>query len=62
MAEFDYEVVNGRKIRVRPVETVSEFEDVVKLDTAYIKDWSIGKDLRILAKTVQVVLMGKGSM
>ena len=23
MAEFDYEVVNGRKIRVRPVETVS---------------------------------------
>ena len=24
MAEFDYEVVNGRKIRVRPVETVLE--------------------------------------
>ena len=22
MAEFDYEVVNGRKIRVRPVETI----------------------------------------
>ena len=22
MAEFDYEIVNGRKIRVRPVETV----------------------------------------
>ena len=41
---------------------ITEFEDVVKLDTAYIKDWSIGKDLRILAKTVQVVLMGKGSM
>lgn len=24
MAEFDYEVVNGRKIRVRPQEVVSE--------------------------------------
>ena len=41
---------------------ITDFEDVVKLDTAYIKDWSIGKDLRILAKTVQVVLTGKGSM
>ena len=26
---------------------ITDFEDVVKLDTAYIKDWSIGKDLRI---------------
>ena len=41
---------------------ITDFEDVVKLDTAYIKDWSVGKDLRILAKTVQVVLAGKGSM
>ena len=41
---------------------ITEFEDVVKLDTAYIKDWSIGKDFRILVKTVQVVLTGKGSM
>lgn len=27
MAEFDYEIVNGRKIRVRPVETVSEVDE-----------------------------------
>ena len=27
MAEFDYEVVNGRKIRVRLVETVSEVDE-----------------------------------
>ena len=26
MAEFDYEVVNGRKIRVRPQEVVSEMQ------------------------------------
>lgn len=27
MAEFDYEVVNGRKIRVRPQEVVSEIDE-----------------------------------
>lgn len=26
MAEFDYEVVDGRKIRVRPQEVVSEIQ------------------------------------
>ena len=41
---------------------ITDFEDVVKLDTEYINDWSIGKDLSILIKTVQVVLSGKGSM
>lgn len=41
---------------------ITDFEDVVKLDTQYISNWSVGKDLRILAKTVQVVLTGKGSM
>jgi lipopolysaccharide/colanic/teichoic acid biosynthesis glycosyltransferase len=33
---------------------ITDFEDVVKLDTEYIKNWSIGRDFRILAKTVQV--------
>ena len=41
---------------------ITDFEDVVKLDTEYIKNWSIGRDFKILAKTVQVVLTGKGSM
>ncbi len=27
MAEFDYEIVNGRKIRVRPKETISEVDE-----------------------------------
>ena len=27
MAEFDYEVVDGRKIRVRPQEVVSEIDE-----------------------------------
>lgn len=29
MAEFDYEVVDGRKIRVRPQEVVSDRKSVV---------------------------------
>lgn len=41
---------------------ITDFEDVVKLDMKYISNWSIGEDLRILVKTVQVVLTGKGSM
>ena len=36
MAEFDYEVVNGRKIRVRPVETVSETRTDIFIDSQII--------------------------
>lgn len=39
-------------------ETV-DFEKVVALDTAYIKDWSLGLDLKLLWKTVGVVLKKK---
>ena len=41
---------------------ITDFEDVVRLDTEYISNWSIGTDFRILVKTIQVVLTGKGSM
>ncbi len=40
---------------------ITDFEEVVALDTAYIADWTIGMDLMILAKTVVVVLTAKGS-
>ena len=36
-------------------------EEVVKLDTRYISEWSLGLDLKILARTIQVVLSGEGS-
>ena len=48
MAEFDYEVVNGRKIRVRPVETVSEVDENGYLSVAesfHWKDSEKGKNL-----------------
>jgi len=35
---------------------------VVRLDTQYINEWSIGLDLRILLQTVITVLKRKGSV
>ncbi|MCD8335806.1 MAG: sugar transferase [Lachnospiraceae bacterium] len=40
---------------------IDDFEEVVKLDTQYIQNWSLGLDVKILVKTVAVVLMRKGS-
>lgn len=41
---------------------ITNFEEVVKLDTEYIMNWSIGKDIKILLKTVAVVFRRDGSM
>lgn len=41
---------------------ITNFEEVVELDKKYIREWSIGMDLRILLKTVLVVLKKDGSM
>ncbi len=41
---------------------ITDFEEVVKLDTQYILNWSFGMDLRILLKTVIVVLRGRGAL
>ena len=41
---------------------ITDFEDVVKLDMEYIDNWSFGLDLRILFKTILVVLKKEGSM
>lgn len=41
---------------------ITNFEEVVKLDTEYIMNWSVGKDIKILLKTVAVVFRRDGSM
>jgi lipopolysaccharide/colanic/teichoic acid biosynthesis glycosyltransferase len=41
---------------------ITDFEEVVKLDTEYINKWSIGEDIRILLKTVEVVLKNDGAL
>jgi lipopolysaccharide/colanic/teichoic acid biosynthesis glycosyltransferase len=37
------------------------FHDWMKLDLTYIDNWSLLLDLKILLKTVPVVLLGKGA-
>lgn len=41
---------------------ITDFEEIVKLDNHYITNWSIGLDIKILFKTVGVVLHRDGSM
>ena len=41
--------------------SITDFEDVVKLDVQYIENWSFGMDLRILFQTVLVVLKHDGA-
>ena len=40
---------------------ITDFEEVVALDMKYIQDWSFSEDIKILAKTVKVVLKREGS-
>ena len=47
--------VNGRS-------KVTDFEEVVKLDTEYINNWDIGLDFRILLKTIVSVIKRDGAM
>lgn len=42
--------------------TITDFEEIVKLDTQYICNWSLGLDFKILLKTVSAVLKRKGAM
>jgi len=41
---------------------ITDFEEVVKLDTKYISNWSMGLDMRILWKTIGAVIGQKGAM
>ena len=60
-----YESHHKRRLSMKPGITgmwqvsgrsnIEDFEDVVKLDVAYIDHWSIWLDIKILLKTVLVV-------
>ena len=41
---------------------ITDFEEVVKLDTEYINNWSVGLDIRILLKTIKSVLKHEGAL
>ncbi len=42
--------------------SITDFKEVVALDNRYIKQWSIGLDVKILLKTIKVVLHRDGAM
>jgi lipopolysaccharide/colanic/teichoic acid biosynthesis glycosyltransferase len=41
---------------------ITDFEEVVRLDTEYISNWNFGLDIKILLKTVMTVLKREGSV
>ena len=41
--------------------TITDFNEVVRLDREYIENWSIGLDIKILLKTIIVVIKGRGA-
>jgi exopolysaccharide biosynthesis polyprenyl glycosylphosphotransferase len=67
---FD-DVGHRRRLSVRPGITctwqvsgrsdVKDFKDWVRMDLAYIDNWSLRLDIRILWRTIWVVLLGKGA-
>ena len=40
---------------------IKDFEEVVRLDTQYIDDWSVWLDIKILIRTVLLVFSHKGA-
>ncbi|WP_242829790.1 sugar transferase [Butyrivibrio sp. XPD2006] len=40
---------------------IEDFDEVVKLDLKYIDNWSLSEDIKIIFKTVGVVLFGRGA-
>ncbi len=72
MDEWDkYELHHRRRLAIKPGLTgmwqvsgrseITDFEEVVELDTKYIEQWSIGLDIKILFKTVTAVFTGSGA-
>lgn len=61
-----YELHHRARIAIKPGITgmwqvsgrsdITDFEEIVRLDTEYISEWNIGLDIKILFKTVLAVL------
>jgi len=66
-----YEPRHWRRLRIKPGITglwqvsgrnsISDFDEIVALDTAYIESWSILTDIKIILKTFVVVFKRKGA-
>ena len=66
-----YECKHWRRLRIKPGITglwqisgrsaINDFDEIVKLDTEYMKTWSILSDIKILFYTLAVVVRRKGA-
>lgn len=66
-----YEMIHKSRLATRPGLTgmwqvsgrsdITDFDEVVRLDNEYIRNWSIGLDLKIIWKTIGIVLRGTGA-
>ena len=69
---LQYELHHRARIAIKPGITgmwqvsgrsdITDFEEVVRLDTEYISNWNFGLDIKILLKTVMTVLKREGSV
>ena len=67
-----YELHHRARIAIKPGITgmwqvsgrsdITDFEEVVRLDTEYISNWNFGLDIKILLKTIMIVLKREGSV
>lgn len=71
-AEFEmYKSYHRRRISIKPGLTglwqvsgrssITDFDEIVKLDCEYIDNWNLRQDFKIILKTVWVVLFGRGA-
>jgi len=66
-----YDNRHWRRISIKPGITgfwqisgrsnISDFEEVVKLDTQYIDNWSVWRDIKVILKTLVVIFNRKGA-
>lgn len=67
-----YELHHRSRLAIKPGITgkwqtsgrsnIMDFDEVVKLDNEYIQEWNLGYDIRLLLKTVWIVLKKDGAM
>ena len=67
-----YEFHHRKRLSIKPGVTgmwqisgrseITDFEEVVKLDTEYINNWSLALDIKILLKTIMIVIKREGAL
>lgn len=67
-----YEFHHRKRLSIKPGVTgmwqisgrseITDFEEVVKPDTEYINNWSLALDIKILLKTIMIVIKREGAL